>query len=352
MRFGRLMTVTGIVSFAAAGGLFVPAYGQSTGAAKDTDQRREVVRKKAVDGDRVVIRKGVEGPRVHVEALPTWEAELADDLVMFDGQGAQVGLAVRDVEAADASKQKLPSQAGAVVEEVRKESAGAKAGVKTGDVIVAFDGERVRSARQLDRLVEETPAGRAVKMTVMRDGAKLDVDITPEQRGPMSTAMTLSPDAMAPLVLERRLERGVPAVEAFPAVPFELEKFDEFGKAEKFGKLEKNFFAFAGGRSRLGVQVDSVDDQLAKYFGVESGLLVRHVAEDSPAAKAGVKAGDVITAIGGKPVTDVSDIRAALQDEGKGKEVEVSLVRDKKAMSVKVAIESPEKVRPRVKRTI
>jgi S1-C subfamily serine protease len=46
---------------------------------------------------------------------------------------------------------------------VEADSAAAKGGVKAGDVVVEFDGERVRSARQLTRLVQETPAGRAVK---------------------------------------------------------------------------------------------------------------------------------------------------------------------------------------------
>ena len=57
--------------------------------------------------------------------------------------------------------------------EVDEESAAAKAGIKTGDVVTSFDGERVRSARQLERLVEETPAGRTVKMALQRAGRRV-----------------------------------------------------------------------------------------------------------------------------------------------------------------------------------
>ena len=99
---------------------------------------------------------------------------------VFAGGGPRIGVRVRDVEASDVTRQKLAGQAGAVIEQVDSETPAAKAGLKAGDVVVAFDGERVRSARQLDRLVEETPPGRSVKMSIVRDAAKLDVDVTPE----------------------------------------------------------------------------------------------------------------------------------------------------------------------------
>ena len=70
-----------------------------------------------------------------------------------------------------------------------------------------------------------------------------------------------------------------------------------------------DFPAVWGGRGRLGVSAEAVSGQLATYFGVESGVLVRQVDESSAAAKAGVKAGDVITAVNGKPVKDAGDLR-------------------------------------------
>src|SRR3954447_5461873 len=70
--------------------------------------------------------------------------------------------------------------AGAIVTQVVQASAAEKAGVKAGDVVTSFDGERVRSARQLERLVEETPAGRTGKMALARAGSSTTVDVTPE----------------------------------------------------------------------------------------------------------------------------------------------------------------------------
>ena len=75
---------------------------------------------------------------------------------------------------------------GAVVRDVHRDSPAASAGFADGDVIVEFDGERVRSASQLTRLVRETPAGRIVGATVMRDGRRVELEVTPETRAAVS----------------------------------------------------------------------------------------------------------------------------------------------------------------------
>src|SRR4051812_21686102 len=94
------------------------------------------------------------------------DAQTARDFMVLAGRGAEIGVQVTDAK-----------DAGVVVEEVRPESPAEKAGVKRSDVIVSFDGERVRSVRQFTRLVQETPPGRTVKATVLRDGQQRDVEI-------------------------------------------------------------------------------------------------------------------------------------------------------------------------------
>src|SRR5215204_1291378 len=89
-------------------------------------------------------------------------------LMMLTGRGAEIGVRIAD-----------GAIAGVVVEEVQPDSPAEKAGLKEKDVIVEFDGEHVRSARQFSRLVEETPPGRTVKVTITRDGQRRDVQITP-----------------------------------------------------------------------------------------------------------------------------------------------------------------------------
>ena len=102
-----------------------------------------------------------------------------------------------------------------------------------------------------------------------------------------------------------------------------------------------------GARGRLGVQVEGLSDQLATYFGVkEGGVLVAGVTAESPAAKAGVRAGDVITKVNGSAVKDPGDLVQALGDVKDDGAVTLDLVRDRKATSLKATIEPRRPSRP------
>jgi serine protease Do len=66
-----------------------------------------------------------------------------------------------------------------VIEQVRGDSPASRAGLLNGDVVTAFDGQRVVSANQFSRLVEETPPGWTVKIRIVRDGKAREIPITP-----------------------------------------------------------------------------------------------------------------------------------------------------------------------------
>ena len=97
-------------------------------------------------------------------------------IVVRHGGGGRLGVSIED-PAGDAR--------GASVRSVEADSPAEKAGLKEGDVIVRFDGEAVRSAAQLGRLVAETPAGRSVAIEVTRGGAtqKLSATLAEQSRG-------------------------------------------------------------------------------------------------------------------------------------------------------------------------
>ena len=95
--------------------------------------------------------------------------------------------------------------------------------------------------------------------------------------------------------------------------------------------------AFFFGRGRLGVTVQELTPDLAAYFGVKDGLLVNSVQADSPAAKAGIKAGDVIGSVNGKAVVTPGELVKELAD--KDGEVTIGVTRDKKPLSLKAALE-------------
>ena len=100
----------------------------------------------------------------------------------------------------------------------------------------------------------------------------------------------------------------------------------------------------------LGITVGDLSDQLAQYFGTKDGVLVTSVTDNSAAAKAGIKAGDVITSFNGTDVTSPSDLRQRIQRLQDGDEFTVGVVRDKKPTTLKGKAET---LRPkRTTRTI
>ena len=97
-----------------------------------------------------------------------------------------------------------------------------------------------------------------------------------------------------------------------------------------------NFDEWLGrGGARLGVTVSDLQPQLADYFAVKDGVLVTSVTSDSPAAKAGVKAGDVITTLNGATVASPSDLRQRTSRLNDGDELSIGIVRDKKPTTLK-----------------
>jgi serine protease Do len=92
--------------------------------------------------------------------------------------------------------------------------------------------------------------------------------------------------------------------------------------------------------STLGVEAESLDNQLAEFFGVKQGVLVRSVGKETPAEKAGIKTGDVIVKVEetkvGSPREVTSAVRAA---RNSSKTVNLTVVREKREMALKVTFE-------------
>lgn len=261
---------------------------------------------------------------------------------VLTGRGSEIGASVRDVDAADVSREKLARPSGAVVDEVRSESPAEKAGLKNGDVVTEFDGERVRSARQFARLVEETPPGRSVPATVIRGGKSVALTIAPDRSSGLAIAGRRNGNDEGAVVREFRRERrdDGPATREFRNFPAPGFRF-EMPMAPELDDLPG--FSTRPDRARLGVGVQPLTKELAQYFGAQGGVLVNEVAEDSPAAKAGVKVGDVITSVNGKSVEDAGDLRRELwRDDDEKADVALGIVRDRKPSSLTVTIDRGE----------
>lgn len=273
-------------------------------------------------------------PTVHAQSASRAVAPRA--LQVLAGRGSQIGVTIRDVDDNDAKAGKMTQPPGVVIEEVAEDSPASKAGLKKGDIVVEFDGERVRSVRQFTRLVQETPAGRIAQAAVVRDGQKLTITVEPREGNGFNVFGDLDPArVIGDMAREFRFDGLAPpppppAPPARPGRPAPPEP--PAPPAAPFPDVDTFLWRSGNG---LGITVGDLSDQLAGYFGVKDGVLVTSVTDDSAAAKAGIKAGDVITSFNGTDVTQPGDLRRRIQRLADGDEFTVGVVRDKKPLTLK-----------------
>lgn len=249
------------------------------------------------------VRKVVRQPRIEV----------------FRGEG-RLGISIRDVEA---QADKAGGQAGVVVEDVSADSPAEKAGFQKGDVIVEFDGERVRSARQFTRLVRETAPDRAVQTVVLRGGQRTTITVTPREGARFDFEFDHL-ERVGELARDFAYRVAPPPPPAPPGAP-------EPPAPPSVWRMDE----LMGRSGRLGITVTSLTPQLADYFGAKEGVLVTAVTAESVAATAGLKAGDVITAVNGSPVDDPAGLRRRVQALEDGEEFTIDVVRDRKTVTLK-----------------
>ena len=109
-----------------------------------------------------------------------------------------------------------------------------------------------------------------------------------------------------------------------------------FGRGDLFDN-DGNFSFALGNTRRIGVSTMELTKQLADYFGITSGkgVLVTSVTDDGPAAKAGVRAGDVITAIEGEEVDSPGDLSRVINRKKDG-DVTLTIIRNKSQQTIRV----------------
>src|SRR5262249_49331580 len=203
---------------------------------------------------------------------------------------------------------KLPDEAGVEITRVEGDSPADKAGLKSGDVVWQYNGQRVEGMEQFSRMVRETPVGREVKLGIYREGA--------------SQTLTTK-------IGMRHMNNPVAAV--VPPVPPDFHIPD----------IPRSFMSWRS--TMLGVEAESLEGQLAQYFGVKEGVLVRAVTKGSAAEKAGIKAGDVITRIDDAKVAAPSDISSRIRSL-RGRTIPMVVMRDHKEMTLSVAVDDDDRV--------
>jgi serine protease Do len=236
-------------------------------------------------------------------------------LALQDSESGWLGVQIADVDADKVKELKLPAERGVLITEVEADSPAAKAGLKANDVVTEYNGQRIESATQFRRMVRESLAGRAVQLTVWRDGRAQTLSATlGDSRDRIASTFTL----------------------AGPRGEF---KFD----SDMFRFDMPNFFV-SSRAPLLGISAEDISGQLGAYFGAPGGegVLVREVNAGSPAEKAGMKAGDVITKFNGERVKSLDELREKLRAKREQKTVSVGVIRKGAEVSLNVEVEQPK----------
>ena len=229
-----------------------------------------------------------------------------------------LGVEISEVTPAKAKSLSLPAVRGVLVTEVTPDGPAAKAGLQSGDVILDYDGHVVEGTVQFSRLVRETPPGRTVELTVMRNG----------QERKWTVQLGSRPQGMESQAREFVLPRDFNFKFSMP----------EFSLSPT---------------PVLGIEAENVSGQLGAYFHVPGGegVLIQSENAGSPAAKAGLQAGDVITRVDGQAVKTIGDLRAELRQKREQKSVTLAIIRQGSPQTVRVALAPPPSPHPAVIRS-
>jgi S1-C subfamily serine protease len=220
-----------------------------------------------------------------------------DAFLAVGAQTSQLGLRVTDGETQ-----------GVLVQSVVQDGLAAEAGILAGDLITSFAGTPVLGVRQLTRMLEETPEGRTVPLTVLREGETRSIEVTLERRAPVTV--------LGDVLTGYRDARAT----SLNAAGFRL---------------------LAPGTIRLGLRIESMTPELREFFGApeDQGVLVSSVVADSPAAEAGMRVGDVIVSVDGNDVSSPAELTwsAKLEDPT----VVLDVIRERRSQEVQVTLDLP-----------
>ena len=274
-----------------------------------------------IDGDRVAqdVDQALEQSEGVLAGMPMLVDPEIQRVTILDGDEGPswLGVETHEVTPADAKDLKLSAERGVVVARVTENSPAAKAGLKEKDVITEVNGQRVEGAAQFRRIIHETPAGRTVQLTVWRDGR----------------AQTLSATLGKAEERHNTWTGAAPGAFAFHMPNFEMPDMPSMDLGGEMAMLP-------GGRPRLGIDAEDIGGQLGSFFGAPDGegILVRSVNSGSPAEKAGLKAGDVITSFNGERVRSLGDLRQRLGSQNEAQTAKIGVLRNKSEVTLSVEL--------------
>jgi serine protease Do len=258
------------------------------------------------------------------EALAQQVSQRAGQIfVDNDEESGWLGVEIAEVTPDKARDLKLTAVRGVIITAVDPDSPAAKAGLKENDVITSYEGQMVEGTVQFRRLVRETPAGRTVALAISRDGASQNLSV---ELGDLHSVTVKR-------MRGRMRDFGDAHTFVMPDMP-DMSNIPGMHMAHPF--MDRHTPA-------LGIGAEDLTPQLGAFFGAPDnfGVLVREVHAGTPAEKAGLKAGDVIIQVDGKPVHSLDELRAQLREKTAQKSVSLGILRKGSQLTLPVEIQLP-----------
>ena len=241
-------------------------------------------------------------------------------LLLHSSSQGYLGVDLADVDQEKAQALKLRDVRGAIITLIDHDAPAGKGGLKVNDVVLQLNGQTVEGAEQLRRMLREIPAGRKVSLLVSRDG------------NTQTMAVELADRRVMEHDVWNKIGTGNDVFVQSPGMGI----LAGGGDAPMPGGFHLPFF---GSTLNVGALVEPLTSQMAEYFGVASGLMVKQVARKSEAATAGLKAFDVILKVGTEPIKTMADWERALH-ANQGKPVQVTVLRDRKQQNLTLQVDS------------
>jgi membrane-associated protease RseP (regulator of RpoE activity) len=203
------------------------------------------------------------------------------ELPMLAFGGVRLGVLVSEIN--PHLRQALKIDSGVLVENVMEDSPAEQAGIKEGDIILKIGNQAVDSQKDIREYLQNLEDSEQVEVQILRDGKPLTVQVNPEKSD------------------------------------------------------IRNFNMPLGGKY-IGVNLQELDSDLAGYFKVDpnSGVLITSVEPESPASKAGIRSGDILTHFNGKKINSPEEVREELNGLREGETAEITLLRQANEMKVTV----------------
>jgi serine protease Do len=244
-------------------------------------------------------------------------------LVVHASPSGYLGVEVSDVDADKAQALKLKEVRGAVIMLIDHDAPAGQIGLKVNDVVLAINGQNVDGAKQFVRMLHEIPPDRKISLEISREG----------------NIQTLAVQLVDRKAMEQSIwsRIGTETDGIAPGTPVTASGIMAGGDAP----LPTSGFHMPLFTSSLnvGAMVEPLTSQMAEYFGVPGGLMIKQVSKKSEAATAGLKAFDVILKVGSDSINTLADWDRALRSN-QGKPVQVTILRDKKQQTITLQVDS------------